>query len=257
MTDDLARIAERIAGIPIGELDATRAMASLGERLALANLGLVRVADPERFSWPGYWLAIEEGGAPVLMFGVPSGPVEVAEIGAIVEGYVIAPLDLERPFGDGAYAGPLAEGVVTALFTAPAAGAPCVAHDACRTAGGGLEGDRYATGAGTFSADRRGGQAVTLISEEAIAQAQANGAEIDAATARRNVVTRGIELEPLIGREFAIGTAVLRGVRLAEPCAHLQRVTRPGVLRAMVHLGGIRADIVQDGELRVGDAIRG
>ena len=61
MTDDLARIAERIAGIPIGELDATRAMASLGERLAEANLGVVRVADPERFSWPGHWIAIVEG----------------------------------------------------------------------------------------------------------------------------------------------------------------------------------------------------
>ena len=256
MTDDLARIAGRIAGIPIGELDATRAMASLGERLALANLGLVRVADPARFAWPGYWLAITAEGQPVLMFGVPSGPVELGDAGTIVEGYVIAPLDLERPHGDGAYAGAVVEGVVTGLFTAPSAGAPCVAHEVCRIAGGGLEGDRYAAGTGTFSADRRGGQAVTLISEEALAQAQANGAEIDAATARRNIVTRGLELEPLIGREFAIGTAVLRGVRLAEPCAHLQRVTRPGVLRAMVHLGGIRADVVQDGDLRVGDTLR-
>ena len=75
MVDDLARIAERIAGIPIGEIDATRAMASLGERLALANLGLVRVADPERFSWPGYWLAITDQGTPLLMFGAVSAGI--------------------------------------------------------------------------------------------------------------------------------------------------------------------------------------
>jgi MOSC domain-containing protein YiiM len=94
------------------------------------------------------------------------------------------------------------------------------------------------------------------VSEESIAQAQDNGADIDATTVRRNVITRGIVLEPLIGHTFMIGSATFRATRLAEPCAHLERITRPGVLRAMVHLGGIRAEIVSDGELRVGDAIR-
>ena len=264
MNDGLARIAAGISGLPIGQLDEGRELASLGERLAIANLGLVRVADPEKFAWPGHWLAIVETAAgdrePVLMFGVPSGPLEddgiaALDDGRIVEGYVIAPLDLERPFGGGAYAGDIAAGTVVGLFIAPAAGAPCVAHERLRTVGGGLEGDRYATGTGTFSANRRGGQAVTLVADEALALAQANGAAIDAATCRRNIVTRGIELEPLIGHRFRIGSAVLVATRLAEPCAHLQRLTAPGVLRAMVHLGGIRADVVEDGEIAVGDAI--
>jgi MOSC domain-containing protein YiiM len=146
---------------------------------------------------------------------------------------------------------------VTALFTAPESGAPCQPHDVVTAiAGVGLEGDRYATGRGEFSAPGRGGQALTLIAEDTLAVAQAHGAQIDAAAARRNVLTQGIELEPLIGHRFAIGTAVCQATRLAEPCAHLERLTHPGVLRAMVHLGGIRADILRGGEIRVGDAIR-
>lgn len=263
----LASIVERIAGVSVGELDEARALAQVGERLAAVNLGVLRVTDPAAFAWPGHWIAIIETSAgervPVAMFGVPSGPLDDADAailatGRIVEGLVIVPLDLDRPHGAGAYgSAATASGVVTALFTAPAAASACVSHPSCRAiAGQGLEGDRYASGDGTFSAPDRNGQALTLISEEALAQAQANGAEIDAATARRNVVTRGIELEPLIGHRFAIGDVAFRATRLAEPCAHLQRVTRPGVLRGMVHLGGIRADILTDGELRVGDAIR-
>lgn len=262
----LTAIGGAVSGLPLAPLDPSRAFVHLGEQLAEVNLGLVRVAEPERFAWAGHWFAIVEDDAgeraPVLMFGVPSGALGDGDAmllarGRIVEGYVIAPLDLERPHGAGAYGSGAVAGSVVALCTAPSAMAACVAHDAVRTIGGvGIEGDRYATGAGTFSSDRRGGQAVTLIAEESIAQARANGAEIDALTCRRNIVTRGIVLEPLIGTTFAIGTAVLRAVRLAEPCAHLERVTEPGVLRAMVHLGGIRADIVEDGEIRIGDAIQ-
>ena len=242
-------------------------MAHLGERLAEVNLGLVRVADPERFSWPGRWIAVVEtaGGVRrgVLMFGVPSGALDPADAvalreGTVVAGYLIAPLDLEQPHGAGIRRATVGgAGVVTAVFTAPESGADCISHDARRAlAGVGLEGDRYATGRGEFSAPGRSGQALTVIAEEAIAQAQANGARIDPATARRNVVTSGIELEPLIGRRFAIGTATLRATRPAEPCAHLERLTHPGVLRGMVHLGGIRADVLTDGDIRVGDGVR-
>ena len=264
---NLAAIVTSITDVDIGELDADRAVAQAGERLAAFNLGILSVVNPTGFSWPGHWIAIVEAAdgmrAPVAMFGVPSGPLDdagaaVIAAGTIVEALVIVPLDLDRPHGTGAYGSEVAAtGVVTGIFTAPAAGSPSAAHEACRTVGGlGLEGDRYATGEGTFSKPGRNGQAVTLVSEESIAQAQTNGAEIDATTVRRNVITRGIVLEPLIGHTFAIGNATFRATRLAEPCAHLERITRPGVLRAMVHLGGIRAEIVSDGELRVGDAIR-
>jgi MOSC domain-containing protein YiiM len=262
----LAEVVGQIAGVRLAELDESRVMAHLGEQLAEANLGLARVVDPAAFSWAGYWLAVAEAAngdrTPMLMFGVPSAPVSAPdaatlETGRIVEGYLIAPLDLERPHGAQAYHGTPGTGVVTALFTAPESGAPCRPHDAVTAvAGVGLEGDRYATGRGEFSAPGRGGQALTLIAEETLAVGQANGAQIDAAAARRNVLTRGIELEPLIGHRFAIGTAVCQATRLAEPCAHLERLTHPGVLRAMVHLGGIRADILTGGEIRVGDAIR-
>ena len=263
----LAAIVESIAGVPLGSLDRKRSVTQAGERLAAVNLGLLSVAHPTLFAWPGHWIAIVEAPdgslAPVAMFGVPSGPLDdagaaVLAAGHIVEGLVIAPLDLDRPHGIGAYGrGAIGDGSVAAIFTAAAAGAACQPHDARQAlAGIGLEGDRYALGHGTFSKPGRNGQALTLIAEEAISLAQAKGAEVDAATVRRNVVTRGIELEPLIGRRFAIGEATLCATRLAEPCAHLERVTRPGVLRAMVHLGGIRADILSDGEIRVGDAIR-
>ena len=256
-----------ISGVHLGELDGARPIADARERLAAMNLGLLSVADPAAFSWPGHWVAIVEGTdgdrLPVAMFGVPSGPLDdvgaaILGAGTIVEGLVVVPLDLERPHGTGAYGSDVASGgVVTALYTAPAAAAPSVEHDRCRAiAGVGLEGDRYAIGNGTFSTPGRNGQALTLVSEEAIAQARANGADIDEATCRRNVITRGIELEPLIGQSFAIGEATFRATRLAEPCAHLERITHPGVLRAMVHLGGIRADVLTDGELRVGDALR-
>jgi len=264
---NLAAIVASITGVDVGALDADRAVAQAGERLAACNLGIVSVVNPDAFSWPGHWIAIVETAdgtcAPVAMFGVPSGPLDdagaaVLAAGTLVEALVIVALDLDRPHGADAYGSEVAAtGAVTGIFTAPAAGAPSVAHDACRTVDGvGLEGDRYAMGEGTFSKPGRNGQAVTLVAEESIAQARANGAEIDATTVRRNVITRGIVLEPLIGRTFAIGSATFRATRLAEPCAHLERITRPGVLRAMVHLGGIRAEIVSDGELRVGDAIR-
>jgi MOSC domain-containing protein YiiM len=265
-SSQLASVVERITGLELGALDESRFMAHLGERLAQVNLGIVRIADADRFAWPGHWIAIVEtpdgDRSPLIVFGVPSGALDRADAatlqsGRIVDAYVLMPLDLDRPHGAGAYRGAAGAGTVTAIFTAPESGAACTAHDARRAlAGVGLEGDRYATGRGEFSAPGRGGQALTLIAEEAIAQAQSNGARIDAATARRNVVTRGIALEPLIGRRFTIGSATLRAARLAEPCAHLERLTHPGVLRAMVHLGGIRADIERGGEIRVGDAVR-
>ena len=73
--------------------------------------------------------------------------------------------------------------------------------------------------------------------------------------ARRNIVTRGVRLNALVGRRFRVGDVECIGRRLAEPCAHLERLTRPGLLRPLVHRGGLRADILTSGELRVGDEI--
>ena len=74
--------------------------------------------------------------------------------------------------------------------------------------------------------------------------------------ARRNLVTSGISLNALVGRRFRVGTVECVGRRLAEPCAHLERLVRPGLLRPLVHRGGLRADILSAGAIAVGDEIR-
>jgi MOSC domain-containing protein YiiM len=122
--------------------------------------------------------------------------------------------------------------------------------------GRGLEGDRYFARKGTYS-DREGPhREVTLIEAEAIeALARENEITIDAGDARRNIVTRGVPLNHLVGREFLVGDVRLRGVRLCEPCAHLEGLTRRGVLGGLVHRAGLRAQILTDGVIRVGAPI--
>ena len=142
------------------------------------------------------------------------------------------------------------EGRVEAIAIAPAAEAPVALVDAVAAhAGRGLEGDRYADGRGTFSNRYARGVDITLIEAEAL-----DDLGLTAAQARRNVVTRGIDLNALPGRRFRIGDVELLGQRLCEPCAHLERLS-PGTLRPLVHRGGLRADIVAGGVIRVGDAV--
>jgi MOSC domain-containing protein YiiM len=122
-------------------------------------------------------------------------------------------------------------------------------------AGRGLEGDRYAAGIGTFS-ERPGRRDVTLIESEALeAYRRQSGQELSAAEVRRNLLTQGVRLNDLVGREFQVGAVRLRGLRLSEPCTHLMRLTHPGTLRGLVHRGGLVAEVLCDGELAVGDKI--
>lgn len=123
-------------------------------------------------------------------------------------------------------------------------------------AGLGLEGDRYAAGIGTFS-ERPGKRDVTLIESEALeAYSRENGRTLSAAEARRNLLTRGVRLNDLVGCDFQVGAARLRGLRLSEPCTHLMRLTHPETLRGLVHRGGLVAEVLCDGELVVGDRIQ-
>jgi MOSC domain-containing protein YiiM len=82
-----------------------------------------------------------------------------------------------------------------------------------------------------------------------------DGSQLDPADARRNLVTRGIDLNALVGWEFTIGSVRAFGQRLCEPCVHLQRLTRPGVIAGLVHQGWLRADVLTDGEIRLGDKV--
>ena len=142
------------------------------------------------------------------------------------------------------------------IYVAAQAGElPQSAERARALAGRGLEGDRYAAGMGTFS-DRPGKRDVTLIESEALeAYTQESGRKLSAAEARRNLLTEGVRLNNLVGREFQVGAVRLRGLRLSEPCTHLMRLTHPETLRGLVHRGGLVAEILCDGELAVGDRI--
>ncbi len=143
------------------------------------------------------------------------------------------------------------------IHIAPAGTAPVISLGEIQAiAGKGLEGDRYYLKTGTYSKTPGTGREVTLIEIEAIqALRREYGIDIDAAQARRNILTRGVALNHLIDQDFAVGEAVLRGTRLCEPCAHLEKLTLKGVMRGLIHRGGLRADVVRGGIIRVGDTI--
>jgi MOSC domain-containing protein YiiM len=122
-------------------------------------------------------------------------------------------------------------------------------------AGRGLEGDRYCDGRGTFSNAHARGHDLTLIEAEALDELVLPAGRLAPEEARRNVVTHGIDLNALVGRRFRVGDVECLGQRLCEPCAHLERLTRPGTLRGLVHRGGLRADALTDGVVRVGDPV--
>jgi MOSC domain-containing protein YiiM len=158
------------------------------------------------------------------------------------------------------------QGKLEAIFIGPAKGAPLEKASSARAlAGAGLEGDRYATGNGTFSKDTSknpnkhypADRQITLIEAEAIeAAARDYGVSIDPARSRRNLLVRNVPLNHLVGHEFLVGEVRLRGLRLCEPCGHLEKLTQPGIIKAFLHRGGLRAEILSDGTLSRGDIVR-
>jgi len=145
------------------------------------------------------------------------------------------------------------EGSVVSIHIAPAAEAAMQTVDEVRAVPGqGLEGDRYSNQTGTFSQpspDRE----LTLIEIEAIEAFRSElGTDADEGFARRNIVTRGVPLNHLVAREFLVGEVRVRGLKLCEPCKHLARISHPGVLPGLVHRGGLRAQILSEGMIKVG-----
>jgi MOSC domain-containing protein YiiM len=112
-------------------------------------------------------------------------------------------------------------------------------------AGKGLEGDRHFHGDGAES-----WAALTLVDEK-----QVRAVGLTAGDTRRQLTVRGVDLESLIGERFRVGAVECYGVRLCEPCLHLQKMTRPGILRELVHRAGINADILTTGHISVGDPV--
>jgi MOSC domain-containing protein YiiM len=148
-------------------------------------------------------------------------------------------------------------GEVVSIHIAAKAGTPMQSPQTAEAvAGRGLEGDRYFDGSGYWSTHPGRGREVTLIELESIeALAQEKNVVIDPAAARRNIVTRGVPLNHLVGREFQVGGVKLLGCRLCEPCDYLQGLTTEGVLKGLIHRGGLRAEILVGGTIRVGDPI--
>ena len=149
------------------------------------------------------------------------------------------------------------EGKLLAIFIAPQAGQPLQSIDQTRAVPGkGLEGDRYFSGLGNYS-DRPGpDREVTLIESEALqALLQEANITLPANETRRNMLTEGVPLNHLVGKQFRVGEVILRGVRLCEPCSYLAKLTRPEVTPALVHRGGLRAQVVSEGIVRIGDVI--
>lgn len=265
-----------IADVPLPQADLAGAISHWRSWLAGRGAGLVTLERPATFNWPGYWLAIlgqpgptpdADGLTAVLMFGTPSGVVlspqdpdllgRAATDLPIREGYVLCALDpaliapttpLQRLSGTVA-AIALAERATGEMHT--------VGH-AKALANRGLAGDRYAAKAGTFTPDNDAarGYDLSLIEAEVLDSLPLpEGRQLGYAEARRNIVTRGIELNVLVGRRFRVGNVECLGQRLCEPCSHLERLTTKGALRGLIHRGGLRADVLSHGEVKTGDRI--
>ncbi len=150
-----------------------------------------------------------------------------------------------------------AVGVVQHIHIADDAGVPMRAVDRVRAmANVGLDGDRYAYGHGHY-VDERVSRDLTLIEAEAIeALAREHGIELASGETRRNLTTRGVDLNALVGRRFWVGDVLCLGAHLCEPCRYLADLIGKPLLRPLVHRGGLRADIVRGGVIRIGDEIR-
>ena len=145
-------------------------------------------------------------------------------------------------------------GMVEAIHLAAAAGEPMRSVDAARAiAGVGLEGDRYALRTGHWSPNLNVDRDVTLVEAEEIERlATEQGIVLAPGATRRNVTTRGVRLNALVGRRFRIGPVECEGTRLCEPCQYLTDLLGEPVLAPLVHRAGLRARILTDGEIRLG-----
>jgi MOSC domain-containing protein YiiM len=150
------------------------------------------------------------------------------------------------------------QGAVTGIYIATEGAGPITALGEVEAAAGkGLQGDRYFQATGTYSDTPGTGRQVTLIEREALAAAARDyGISLQPGQSRRNIETVGVALNHLVGKEFFIGQVRLRGMRLNEPCGHLAKLTKRGVVKALTHRGGLRADIIEGGTIHIGDPIR-
>jgi hypothetical protein len=158
------------------------------------------------------------------------------------------------------------QGSVVSLHIAPEGSAPMQTVSEVRAVPGrGLDGDRYFLATGFYSPRPSvGGREVTLIEVEAVealfsgivdGDGETLGIKLTPAQTRRNIVTSGVPLNHLVDREFRVGGVLMRGTRLCEPCMHLEELTQRRVMNGLLHRGGLRARILSEDVIRVGDAV--
>ena len=149
-------------------------------------------------------------------------------------------------------------GRVLSIHVAPERGAPTTSMAQVRAVPGkGLVGDRHFGRAESDPDAPRPDREITLVEVETLeALARDDGVRLESGDARRNLVTHGVALNHLVERQFTVGEVALLGLRLCEPCAHLAELTHESVLQGLVHRGGLRAQILTEGVIRVGDEVR-
>ena len=150
-------------------------------------------------------------------------------------------------------------GRVKSIYICESAGLPMQSISRAElVAGKGIVGDRYYNETGTFSAKLAGkpSKEATLVEIENIDEFNsAYSHEFAGPDFRRNIVTSGVRLNDLVGKQFSVGKTVLRGIKLCEPCTHLQALLVDDVLPGLVGKGGLRAEIVVGGQIAIGDSI--
>lgn len=149
-------------------------------------------------------------------------------------------------------------GHIEAIHIAPHMGEPVAAVDSVHAvAGQGLADDRIINDLVAQGKDVERKRQVTLVEAEAIEALERDcGIEFSAAETRRNLCTRGVALNHLVDREFTVGSVRLRGMELCEPCGLLEKMSgKRGVVKGLIHRGGLYAEILEGGTIRVGDAV--
>lgn len=163
-----------------------------------------------------------------------------------------SPVPSERP-----HAAPAWCGQVVALHLCPRAFLPMRGSETLTfVAGHGIQGDRYATGTGFYSHKPEEGRQVTLFEVETLeALWRDHGIALSPAEHRRNVTTRGVPLNHLVGQRFRLGATLLEATRLSVPCRHIEEVTGKEIFNLLLNRSGLNAKILVGGTVRLGDVI--
>ena len=148
-------------------------------------------------------------------------------------------------------------GTILSIQIAPDATAPLQTLAEVKVIEGmGLEGDRYYKRTGTYSEKHDVSREATFIEAEALEALERDyRVRLSSVESRRNFMTRDVALNHLVGKEFKAGEAVFRGIRLCEPCGHLEAVSSKQARQGLIHRGGLRAQIVKSGIVCVGDDV--